>query len=78
MHMSNKYEKALKNYTYDSGEKIFSRIKNNNKIEEQQDIINMIILWKTNRQANLDPSIFKNCWILAKLKSIIYVMARKM
>ena len=66
--MSNKYEEALKNYTYDSGEKIFSRIKNNNKIEEQQDIINMIILWKTNRQANLDPSIFKKLLHISNIK----------
>lgn len=66
--MSNKYEEALEKYTYDSGEKIFSRIKNNNKIEEQQDIINMIILWKTNRQANLDPSIFKKLLDISKIK----------
>ena len=32
--MGNKYEEALKNYTYDHGDKISACIKNNKKIEE--------------------------------------------
>lgn len=57
--MENRYGKALKNYTYDRGDKILSCIKNNKKLEDQQDIINMIILWKVNRQAELDVAVLK-------------------
>lgn len=57
--MGNKYEEALKNYAYDHGDKISACIKNNKKIEEQQDIINKIILWKINRQAEPKVSVLE-------------------
>ena len=66
--MGNNYEDALKNYTYDHGDKILSRIKNNKKIEDQQDIINMIILWKINRQAKLDVAVLKKLLQVHKIQ----------
>lgn len=49
----------MKNYTYDHGDKISACIKNNKKIEEQQNIINKIILWKINRQAEPKVSVLE-------------------
>lgn len=57
--MKTKYKQALENYNYDSGSRIFARIENSKNIEDQQDIINDIILWKINREAEPNTSVIK-------------------
>lgn len=44
-----KYEKALNDYNYISGNEIFNRISEETDEEKQIDIINSIVLWKLNR-----------------------------
>lgn len=66
--MGNKYEEALKNYTYDHGDKILSCIKHNKKIEDQQNIINMIVLWKINRQAEPNVSVLEKLLHVHEIK----------
>lgn len=38
------------------------------KIEDQQDIINMIILWKINRQAELDAAVLEKLLHVHEIK----------
>lgn len=66
--MDNKHTKALKDYKYDKGDDIFNRIKNDKTITNQQDIINMIILWKINRRAKINSSVIEKLLHISEIK----------
>ena len=54
------YKEVLNRYTYAGDKEIIERIKNSSAENEREnsDIINSIVLWKINRQVNVDTELF--------------------
>ena len=54
------YKEILSKYTYQGDTKIIERIRNSSAFEEREakDIINAIVLWKVNRQVDIDFDLF--------------------
>ena len=64
-----KYEKALKDYNYISGNEIFDRISTENELNNQMDIINSIVLWKINRTPFISKDTIK---LIIKIKDVTF------
>ena len=61
------FNNILERYSYADDQEIIERIKNSSGENEREnrDIINSIVLWKINRQVNVDTELFAS---LKKLK----------
>lgn len=64
-----KYEEALQNYNYISGNEIFDRISAENELSNQMDIINSIVLWKLNRTPFISEDTVK---LIIKIKDVTF------
>lgn len=62
-----KYEKALNDYNYISGNEIFDRISEETEEDKQIDIINSIVLWKLNRTPFISTETVR---LIIKIKDI--------
>lgn len=62
-----KYEKALNDYNYISGNEIFDRISEETEEDKQIDIINSIVLWKLNRTPFISTDTVR---LIIKIKDI--------